>query len=74
MEGDVSNNVSRSTQWSEEPAKQMGPKCGTLHQGFPAKVCTLSPGHAGDHCNKTQAGTRMIEYWWSPQTEKAPQT
>ncbi len=61
----MSNNISRSTQCSEEPVKPAGPMCGAVHQGWPAKVCTLAPEHTGNHCNVTQAGTKMIEFWWS---------
>ena len=60
----MGNNATRSTQWSEEPVKDEGPKCGSVSPRWPFKVCKLRPGHDGEHCNKVLAGTKTVELWW----------
>jgi len=66
----MGNNSSRSTQWSEEPVKPDYPLCGHRQWVWPYKLCTLKPGHGGDHCNRVQAGTQMIDVWWARNKEE----
>lgn len=67
----MGNNVSCSTQWSEEPDTPQYQICGCTTPDWPFKRCTRRVGHEGNHCERKLAGTVMIEYWW-PQ-DKEPQ-
>ena len=60
----MGNNRNIHEQWSPDLLKPDGPLCGALQPKWPHKSCTLRPGHRGDHCNRVQAGTKMIEVWW----------
>jgi hypothetical protein len=65
----MGNNVSRSTQWSEEPVKPTGPICGAMQPSWPFKVCNRKPNHDSDHCQQKQQGIAMVDVWWPKHKE-----
>ena len=48
----MGNNTSRSTQWSEVPAKPSYKMCLHRQWEWPFKSCTRPQGHEGDHCEE----------------------
>ena len=66
----MGNNASRSTQWSEEPARSSAPICGAIRPeprfpSLPPIVCNRELAHEGEHCRTSYAGVAVIESWWA---------
>lgn len=68
----MGNNTSRSTQWSEAPAKPSYKMCLHRQWEWPFKSCTRPQGHEGEHCEERLAGTVMVSTWWGRELVRKP--